>query len=90
MDIISVYNIENSTWMEQTASGDIPPPREFTCTVLVPAPDLSSYQIYLFSGMAHQRVFLLDMHVLSIPAFHWMKIETKSYPEQYGIASMAC
>ena len=89
MDEILVYDIETSTWMKQNATGDIPPGRQNTCTALVPAPDLSSYQIYVFSGVSYD-VRILDMYVLSIPMFSWTKIEMKNYPEQYGIAEMAC
>ena len=85
-----VYDIETSVWMKQKAIGDIPPPRHRGCSVLVPAPDLSSYQIYVFSGLSEGDVRILDMYVLSIPDFSWTKIEMKGYPEKYGIADMAC
>ena len=64
-----------------------------TCSVLVPAPDLSSYQIYVFSGVSDTPkadTRILDMYVLSIPVFSWTKIEMKNYPDQYGISNMAC
>ena len=76
--------------MKQKATGTIPTHRTNTCTVLVPAPDLTSYQIYLFSGLTENYVFLLDVFVLSIPAFTWVKIEMKNYPDQYRISSMSC
>ena len=90
MNEILVYDIGTSTWMKQKTTGDTPPGRQNTCTVLVPAPDLSSFQIYLFSGMSNGDVRILDMYVLSIPNFSWTKIEMKHYPDQYGIAEMAC
>ena len=90
MHEILVYDIETSTWVKQTATGDIPPRRQNTCSVLVPAPDLSSYQIYVFSGRTNGDVRILDMYVLSIPIFSWTKIQLKNYPEQYGVADMAC
>ena len=90
MDEILVYDIETLTWMKQRATGDIPPSRQNTCSVLVSAQDLSSYQIYVFSGMSNGDVRILDMYVLSIPMFSWTKVEMKNYPEQYGIADMAC
>ena len=90
MDEILVYDIETSTWMKQRATGDIPPPRQNTCSALVPAQDLSSYQIYVFSGVSNEDVRILDMYVLSVPMFSWTKVEMKNYPEQYGIADMAC
>ena len=90
MDEILVYDIDTSTWMTQKATGDIPPGRRNTCSVLVPAPDLSSYQIYVFSGTTTGEVNILDMYVLSIPMFSWTKVDLKSYPDQYGITEIAC
>ena len=90
MDEILIYDIEKSTWMKQKTTGDIPPRRQRTCSVLVPAPDFSSYQIYVFSGISDKNVRILDMYVISIPTFSWTKIEMKNYPEQYGIADMSC
>lgn len=87
MDEILIYDIETSTWTKEYATGDIPPPRMTTCSVLVPAPDLSSYQVYVFSGVSN--TFILDMYVLSIPAFSWIKVEMKNYIDQYGIIGMA-
>lgn len=89
MDEILLYDIGSSTWMKQTATGDIPPARRNTCSILIPAPDLSSYQIYMFSGISTE-VRLLDLYVLSIPAFSWVKVGIKGYPNQYGIADMTC
>ena len=76
--------------MKQTATGDIPPVRLSPCSVLVPAPDLSSYQLYIFSGITEPGVFILDMYVLSIPAFIWKKIDLVNYPNELGMARMAC
>ena len=90
MDEILVYDIETSTWMKQNATGDIPPGRSGACTVFVPAPDLSSYQIYVFSGTSYRGARILDMFVLSIPMFSWTKIDMRNYPDQYGVANMAC
>jgi len=90
MDEIWVYDIASSSWMKQAATGDIPPVRISSCSVLVPAPDLSSYQLYIFSGVTELGVFILDMYVLSIPAFIWKKIDLVNYPNEWGIARMAC
>ena len=90
MDEILIYDIETSTWMMQKATGDIPSPRYRACSVLVPAPDLSSFQIYLFSGMTEGNLRILDMYVLSIPTFTWTKIEMKNYPNEWPIADTAC
>jgi len=76
--------------MKQAATGDIPPVRISSCSVLVPAPDLSSYQLYIFSGITDPHTFILDMYVLSIPTFIWKKIDLVNYPNEWGIANMAC
>ena len=90
MDEIWIYNIETSMWILQKATGDIPPPRYKTCSVLVPAPDLSSFQIYVFSGLLSNDTKALDMYVLSIPTFFWTRIDIKGYPNDWLISSMAC
>jgi len=91
MDEIWIYDIASSYWMKQTATGDIPSVRTRSCSVLVPAPDFSSYQLYMFSGSTGwDAVYVLDMYVLSIPAFVWKKIHPKNYPNEWGIVDMAC
>jgi len=90
MDEMWLYDIATSNWMQQKATGDIPPVRTRSCSVLVPAPDFSSYQIYMFSGATTGDVRILDMYVLSVPAFVWTKIDIKNYPNQWGIGDMAC
>jgi len=76
--------------MKQAATGDIPPVRVSPCSVLVPAPDFSSYQLYVFSGVTESGVLILDMYVLSIAAFIWKKIDLVNYPNELGMARMAC
>lgn len=90
MDEILVYDIATSKWMNQKATGDIPPGRMNTCSVLVTAPDFSSYQIYVFSGVSEGEIRILDLYVLSVPAFTWTQIDLTGYPDQYGTAEMAC
>ncbi|RPB29667.1 hypothetical protein L211DRAFT_32788 [Terfezia boudieri ATCC MYA-4762] len=90
MDEMWLYDIATSQWMQQKATGDIPSVRTRSCSVLVPAPDLSSYQIYMFSGATTGDVRILDMYVLSVPAFIWTKIDLKNYSNQWGIGDMAC
>jgi len=90
MDEIWIYDIASFRWMKQTATGDIPSDRTTSCSVLVPAPDLSSYQLYIFSGVTKRDLRILDMYVLSIPAFVWKKIDLVNYPNEWGIADMAC
>jgi len=77
--------------MKQNVIGDIPSGRTRSCSVLVPAPDFSSYQLYMFSGSTGwDAVYGLSMFVLSIPAFVWKKIDLVNYPNKWGIVDMAC
>ncbi|CBX90499.1 hypothetical protein LEMA_P066250.1 [Plenodomus lingam JN3] len=67
-DTIDVYDIAsysvdsgaNGTWHQQRASGDIPPPRIDTCTVVASAPDNSTHNIYLYGGWV--RMVFLTAH----------------------------
>ena len=90
MDEIWIYDIASSQWIKQMATGDIPSGRTRSCSGLVPAPDLSSYQLYMFSGATTGDVRILDMYVLSIPAFVWKKIDLVNYPDKWGIGDTAC
>jgi len=90
MDEIWVYDIASLKWMKQATTGDTPSVRTRSCSVLVPAPDLSSYQLYMFSGATRGDVRILDMYVLSIPAFVWRKIDLVNYPDGWGIGDTIC
>ena len=90
MDEILIYDIASKSWKQQKATGDIPRPRASSCSVLVPAPDLSSFQFYLFAGITTGGLRILDTYVLSIPAFTWTKIEMKNYPNNWTIGDMTC
>ena len=70
--------------------GDVPLPRYKTCSVLVPAPDLSSFQIYVFSGLIDGDIKVLDMWVLSIPSFIWKRIDIIGYPNKWPMGFMTC
>ncbi|KAF8464445.1 hypothetical protein BDZ91DRAFT_729867 [Kalaharituber pfeilii] len=89
MSEIWLYDIETKTWFKQTATGDIPAGRNRMCYAVVPAPDNTSWQIYIFSGLVQERM-VLEMSVLTVPAFVWKKIEIKGYPDSWGISDMAC
>ena len=58
---------------------------------MVPAPDFSSYQIYVFAGVVGTpEVRQLDMYVLSVPAFIWTKVPVEGYPEKFGLGDHSC
>ncbi|KAK5058746.1 hypothetical protein LTR84_011010 [Exophiala bonariae] len=81
MSLIQVYDAAERTWKTQKASGVpgsetiIPATRILGCSVMVPAPDNSSYNIYVFGGevqIGGPRV--KDIWVLTLPNFTWIKL----------------
>ncbi|KAH6642567.1 hypothetical protein C7974DRAFT_409113 [Boeremia exigua] len=76
----------NSTWYTQSTSGDIPPARINSCTVLASAPDNSSHNIFLYGGWdptGDSIKYYDDIHVLSLPSFTWVKVFQGDSP-RYG------
>ena len=49
-ETLTVYDIANSKWFHQETSGDTPDVRVNPCAVVASAPDVSSFQIYMFGG----------------------------------------
>ena len=92
METIWIYDIASQEWYEQQTSGTIPPGRRATCSVMVPAADLSSYQIYVFSGTLANEIHLLDLYVLSVPSFIWTKIDVSAagYPDTLTMSGHEC
>jgi len=93
MEKMWIYNIKNSTWYSQITTGEIPVGRRQSCFFMVPAPDLSSYQIYTFSGaLQEEPATLLDLYVLTIPGFIWKKISLTDagYPDTYPMNAHQC
>jgi len=92
METVWVYDIKSSIWYEQVTTGEIPVGRRQSCFFMVPAPDLSSYQIYTFSGTNAQEITLLDLYVLTVPGFIWKKISLTDaeYPDTYPINAHQC
>lgn len=81
MSQIQVYDVARRTWKTQRASGSpgsettIPAPRILGCSVMVPAPDNSSYNIYVFGGEAQLGgPRIKDIWVLTLPSFKWIKL----------------
>jgi hypothetical protein len=86
---IKIYDIDSGTWHTQTANGNpfpqsgdsgdqIPEDRQSGCSVVMAAPDKSSYNIYVYSGTSDQFGIpgkrLNDLWVLSLPSFNWIKL----------------
>ena len=76
----------NGTWYTQSTSGDVPPARIDSCTVLASPPDNSSQNIFMYRGCNPTRNntrYYDDMYVLSLPSFTWIKIFEGESP-RYG------
>ncbi|KAF1969795.1 hypothetical protein BU23DRAFT_403088, partial [Bimuria novae-zelandiae CBS 107.79] len=73
-DQIHLFDLANSRWYTQTASGDVPKARRAFCAGVVWAEDQSSYNIYLFGGIGPDGAGLGDVYVLSVPSFQWTLI----------------
>ena len=70
---IQIYDIAAKKWFEVNATGDTPQPRYDLCSALSAAPDDSSFQMIIYGGGAADSLFA-DIYVLTMPAFHWIKI----------------
>lgn len=76
---VSIYDIGNGAWYQQTATGEIPPWRYMGCSVLVSAPDQSSHSIYVFGGWGNSFGGSDgNVYVLSIPSFRWIRVNEDS------------
>ena len=88
-----IYDIKTSKWHPQITTGEIPLGRRQSCFFMIPALDLSSFQIYTFSGTTQQeQVTLLDLYVLTVPGFIWKKISLADagYPDTYPMNAHQC
>lgn len=72
----------------QSTKGDTPPPLARFCSVVAPAPDKSSFNIYIYGGYDGQ---VPDdrpsdaVYVLSLPTFKWIKVyDGESNHGRYG------
>ncbi|KAI4209659.1 MAG: hypothetical protein LQ351_007413 [Letrouitia transgressa] len=77
MNSVQVYDIAGREWFTIFATGELPPPRVCACSGLSAAIDDSSFQMVLYGGWDQQKA-LGDIWVLTMPAFHWIKINTTS------------
>lgn len=79
MTTIDVYDIANKAWYTQSTTGEGPGQLTEGCTVMQPAPDYSSFNIYWYGG--YNGLNLTDdsawndaVWVLSIPSFTWKQV----------------
>jgi hypothetical protein len=81
MSEIRVYDVSSGTWVTQKATGTqnspdiVPDARVIGCSAMTPAPDNSSYNIYMVGGEAQLGgPRINDIWVLTLPSFTWIKI----------------
>lgn len=82
MDTIMLYDIAESKWYNQTATGSIPEMRRRFCAGVTWAQDRSSYNIYIYGGAGFYDDIngFDDVYILTMPAFKWIKW----YPTEPG------
>jgi hypothetical protein len=77
--MLSVYDIKNSEWYHQEATGNIPSVRVNPCAVVATVQDGSSFQVYLYGGQNlvpyEEQIQYSDMYILTIPSFTWIKVD---------------
>lgn len=85
MTNIMLYDIGDSKWYTQTATGNIPANRRKFCAGATWADDQSSYNIYLYGGFGfgENSTGFDDVYILSLPTFEWIKW----YPEAPGASA---
>ncbi|PLB51632.1 hypothetical protein P170DRAFT_422622 [Aspergillus steynii IBT 23096] len=91
MDEILLYDIANSKWYTQKATGQVPEQRRRFCAGVTWAEDRSSYNIYLYGGLGvPQGLGFDDIYILSIPSFRWIKWYPLSPGKGFPHHSMSC
>lgn len=82
MNTIDVYDVANSTWYKQSTTGKSPPIRVNPCSVVVAAPDGSSFNVYLYGGQNlipfGEQTQYSDMWILTVPSFTWIQVNIDS------------
>ncbi|KAF3036160.1 hypothetical protein E8E12_003136 [Didymella heteroderae] len=72
MTDIHIFDIANSRWFTETATGEVPQPRRGFCSGVAWADDRSSYNFYIYGGMSPNETALGDLYILSLPSFKWI------------------
>lgn len=74
METVSLYDIANDQWYQANTTGDIPPQLTLFCSVVAPAADKSSFNIYIYGGydgINHTSIPSDDVYILSVPQMVW-------------------
>ncbi|KAH8429033.1 uncharacterized protein LDX57_006704 [Aspergillus melleus] len=91
MNEILLYDIANSKWYTQKATGEVPEQRRRFCAGVVWAEDRSSYNIYLYGGLGVPGgLGFDDIYILSMPSFRWIKWYPLSPGEGFPHHSLTC
>lgn len=76
MTQVPVFDIAGGTWYLQNTTGDPPPQLAEFCSVVAPAKDSSSFNIYIYGGydgLNSNDHPSDDVWILSLPSFTWIK-----------------
>ncbi|KAI9892631.1 MAG: hypothetical protein M1814_001324 [Vezdaea aestivalis] len=86
LDKVNIFDIASQTWLQMPITGNKPPQLDAFCLGVVPSPDKSSFQVYLYGGwnLGQGRAYS-DVYILAVPSFRWIKVTSTNDPEGYGI-----
>ncbi|KIW62044.1 hypothetical protein PV05_02097 [Exophiala xenobiotica] len=76
MESLPVYDIASRKWYLQNTTGDAPGQLTEFCSVVAPANDSSSFNVYIYGGydgLSASDEPSDDVWILSIPSFTWVK-----------------
>ncbi|KAI4175060.1 MAG: hypothetical protein LQ346_008132, partial [Caloplaca aetnensis] len=77
-DNIWVYEAASHKWFNQTATGNLPRPRSEFCVAGINSTE-GTYEIFLYGGdprgLGPNAVPYDEIFILSLPAFHWFKVD---------------
>ncbi|PWY73122.1 hypothetical protein BO94DRAFT_627641 [Aspergillus sclerotioniger CBS 115572] len=91
LEDILLYDIANSKWYSQKATGQIPGDRRRFCGGATWAQDKSSYNIYIYGGLSVPTgVGYDDIYILSIPSFTWIKWYPTTSEAGFPHHSLSC
>ncbi|KAL8896881.1 MAG: hypothetical protein Q9207_007496 [Kuettlingeria erythrocarpa] len=89
-DNIWVYEAASHRWFNQTATGSLPRPRSEFCVAGINSTE-GTYEIFLYGGdprgLGPNAVPYDEIFILSLPAFHWFKID---YLPQHPRGAHSC
>jgi hypothetical protein len=80
---VDIYDIETGIWFRQETFGltdGMPFGRSDICTVMIPAKDKSSFNIYMVAGVDTYATVLTveEIWVLTLPTFQWTLVHTRA------------